>query len=824
MSLAKPGGGAAKPAGERWLLVPLFGLIALLAWTKVTDPDAAFHLAAGRDIAARGAIPQTNVMGFTLPDAPWGSHQWLGSLLIYAAWSAGGFAGLGAAKVAAVCGMFALLLGAARREWPGTAARGWGGPILAGVFLAAAWAARPRFVERPLLLSALFEAALLWLLAGGRQLPVRRWLLRLVPLFVVWWNVHAGYVYGVLIVGAFVAGDALEPKRRAGAARLAAAALAAVAAAIAISALVNPGSLRGLRFPLEMFESPLFGTVIQEFRPARPAQDAELMLVLALGAAGFVASWARGRRPRAAHLLLFGGFAFLALSRVRMTLDACVVTAPLAAGYLAAAAPRRAPRAAPALAALAAAALVPLLIARTETVRFGHGLDPLTYPERAYDFVESADLPREMFTADLWSGTYLWRFHPDRRVYMHNQLEVYGERFWREAYLPVLGAEPGWQEILERRGVRAAMLRYTGERYKQRIADAMFADPRWTLVYWDDLAMILVRDTVMAERAREGRPLPAFRIVNPEQPDIAAIQAAGRGAEAERELRAVLARDAGCLRALSLLGELLSEAGRLPEARETWETMRTLATRRGERAAALAGLARVRLASRDAAGALELLDAALREKPGDPYLMGRRARALAEAGRREEARKEASELAGDARAAAATLVDLASAFADLKETASAQELFAAAVSKATAPMEAARAEMAAGAAWERAEEFALAEEAYRRARRRAPAWGDPANNLAWMLLRRGSERSAEALALAREAVALDPEDGYFWGTLGDAWLAAGRPDSALAALERARGLLRETDREALAHTVAGMERARAARHETEPTRVREDRP
>jgi Flp pilus assembly protein TadD len=293
--------------------------------------------------------------------------------------------------------------------------------------------------------------------------------------------------------------------------------------------------------------------------------------------------------------------------------------------------------------------------------------------------------------------------------------------------------------------------------------------------------------------------------MNPENPSIERLAAAGRGAEAEREIRRVLAEDSECRRGWSLLGDLLIEEGRYEEARNAFEKLEALAMTRGERAAALAGLARAAWKAGDPAGGAELMREALRASHKDPYLMSRRVLMLLEAEDFEVAERETRRLESMSGVGAEERVYAGSAFADQGMKDRAALLFSRAEAEAKEPGSLARVVQAVGIAWETAGESTLAEDAYRRARGIDPRWGDPANNLAWLLLDEG--RTQQALPLAREAVARGPEDGYYLGTLGRAYLSAGMPDSAVMVLERAVRAL--VGKEIEARAVTQLELARA---------------
>jgi len=782
-----------------------------------------FHLAAGREIAAQHAVPQTNIFGYTLPHAEWASHQWLGSLLIYAAWrlgelaGVGGAAGLTGAKCVVVLALVGFLYLATRREkWPGgrRVGRGpWDGAVIALVLALAAWAARPRLIERPLLLSALGEAILLWLLADyDSRRPKRLWWL--VPLFVIWWNVHAGYIYGVLILGAFIAGDALERPRRGGAARLAKAGTLAILAGIVAARIVNPGSLRGLLFPIRMFRSPIFSSVIEEFGHTTPRTDPAFDALVVLTLAAVALATVRGRRPRAAHLLLLAGFGALAMLRLRMILDDSVIAAPIVAGTLASLAPAgNAARPArwltagraDAAAAILLLAIVPWRVARGEPLHFGCGLDARVRPFGAYDFIAREHLPGEVMVTDLWSGSFLWRFYPARRVFVHNQLEVYDENFARNIYLPLLRAEEGWQAMLARAGVNVLVLRHSGARFDQRLEAAAFADPGWVLVYWDDIALIFVSNTGANARLIASH---AFRGVNPDAPDLAGVIASGRAGEAESELRRVVADNPGTCRAWNILGDLFLDEGRVDEAAAAFAEIDHRAAYDEERALGLEGRARAALAEGRAADALTFATEALHLAAHDPDARAIHAMSLFAAGKRDRAEAESADIARSGGAATEDLVSLAQAAIAAGDRDVAASLTESAARGIANPADRARLYLAMGATWENGGAPAAAEDCYRRAVALDSSNVDAMKSLAWLVGKSG--RNAEALSLAHRAAELAPADGAAWGTLGFALLSAERADSAIICFERSRDLLagaagvEPRNRGALAQTLVGL--------------------
>jgi tetratricopeptide (TPR) repeat protein len=85
---------------------------------------------------------------------------------------------------------------------------------------------------------------------------------------------------------------------------------------------------------------------------------------------------------------------------------------------------------------------------------------------------------------------------------------------------------------------------------------------------------------------------------------------------------------------------------------------------------------------------------------------------------------------------------------------------------------------------------------YQTALKLAPAHAGAHNSLAWLLATCPDAKRrdpARAVALAKKAVGLAPDNRYCWGTLGAAHYRAGDWKAAVAALDRTRALQKDTD-------------------------------
>ncbi len=163
----------------RSLAVLLPALAAILA--PMSTVDLAYHLRAGAEILATGAIPAADTWTFTAPGAAWFDQQWAAQILLRVTEQLGGWTGLVVLRAAAT-GLVFLCLGtiALRR---GMSARN------ATLLVVAAFAvAAPAMALRPQLLGMVCFALVLLLIEGRRRHPRSLWL---VPVIVaVWANLH----------------------------------------------------------------------------------------------------------------------------------------------------------------------------------------------------------------------------------------------------------------------------------------------------------------------------------------------------------------------------------------------------------------------------------------------------------------------------------------------------------------------------------------------------------------------------------------------------------------------------------------------------------
>ena len=175
-------------------LLPLAALVGVgvaFGLGPVIDNDLGFHLQTGAWIRAHHAFPQTDPFSQDGAQRIYLAYGWLFDLLVSGLHSAFGLRGLVLYR-----SVLAGALGAAL--WRLARARSGNSAFVPA--LMALVAMRPCVTERPWLFTLLFTALTLDALIRLRDSKLRHaW--HLLPIFVLWVNVHVQFIYGLALVG-----------------------------------------------------------------------------------------------------------------------------------------------------------------------------------------------------------------------------------------------------------------------------------------------------------------------------------------------------------------------------------------------------------------------------------------------------------------------------------------------------------------------------------------------------------------------------------------------------------------------------------------------
>jgi tetratricopeptide (TPR) repeat protein len=500
------------------------------------DGDIWWHLAAGREMVARGQLLFSDPFSVSASGRPWPDVHWLFQLTTYAVHSAFGLAGLVWAKCLIVaCG--ALLLFFSLERKPGS----WQRPLFVTSLLLALFAARSLLLLRPVIASLFFLALFLYELERFRRDGRTRHLLVLPLAQVLWANFQGLSALGPAVVGAYAAGAGLTlvlggrsawffapESARPGARDFRAQALTLGGCGAAL--VLTPFGLLGLALPAKLLGRLLPGAhnvyaqnVAENVPPflLERFSHGEFWHLKWFFAALAVAVACGGRRLRSSHVLLVAGFAVLALMSNRNVLLFYWVATPIAVGYLAPVLRARLlrwnARAGQRAAWLVnAAVLVALLsgsaVAAARESALGEP-SPFRVPAQSARLL--ASLPSgDIFSADHHGGYLIWQLFPRFRPYIDTRLVLRSpEEF--AAYLR-LADEP------ERFDAFQAQHRFSyvvlpvdyPDRYLGLIAH-LYASRDWKLLYSNGSEVLFARRDIASEPAWSlGSPALTTRTIS----------------------------------------------------------------------------------------------------------------------------------------------------------------------------------------------------------------------------------------------------------------------------------------------------------------------
>ncbi len=506
------------------LAAAVLGLgVASTGLAPAADGDIWWHLAAGREMVARGGLLFTDPFSVSAGGRPWVDVHWLFQLAAYAVHQGLGLTGLVLVKCA-LLGLGSVLLFFAIEQKRGSWARG----LLVSVLVAALLAARALLLLRPVIGTLLMLALFFFELERFRRDGRARRLWVLPVLQVVWANFQGLSALGPAVVGAYAAAAvawasfgervawpfgreasrALLPWRRAW---LLLAALGGCLLALG----VTPFGLRGAALPALLLgrllpgEHNVFASQVVENLPPYVLERMSgefwhfkwFLGLLAL------AVFFGGRRLLFSHALLLLGFAGLALLSNRNVLLLYWVGAPIAAINLAprlrhfAASHRR--RWGMRLAVGVNAALVSVLFGVSAMAASQESTlaEPSPFRVPAESARRLAALPGgDVFSADHYGGYLSWQLYPRFRPYIDTRLVLRSADEFRE-YLRVVDEPERFEAFQARRHFSYVVLPVMFPERYQRLIATLYASTDWKLLFTDGSEVLFGRRDLPTELA-----------------------------------------------------------------------------------------------------------------------------------------------------------------------------------------------------------------------------------------------------------------------------------------------------------------------------------
>ena len=510
----------------RWVGLALAAAAFTLAYKQILDPDLFWHIAAGRWMWHHHHVVTEDPFSYIAGGQPWVSITWAYEIVVY----------LLSRHLRVVTAMHAALAA-------GMIALAWltfleissdrsTSSIFAAtlVFLAGMWGAQFRWVDRPEVFGQFFGVFMLFLLMRewrGRAAPARRpRLIAFGVLQILWANTHGTFLFGPGLAGLFWASTALERLLKKEKPWLRFRSKPALVFYVTLLAcLANPRGMTGFRFPfhlLSVLTNPAYQLMISEaqnpFRDTIWHADTWAFVIWCgwLVTVPLIRAWLERESIRQTANRFSPGYFVLVAILIWVSISArrnipflILWTLPFVADSISRLVAeiwkiKTAPRI-----AFVASLLLPLLLcaatftnenrATGERVRWGGKIEPYVFSQGAADFIKSHRSLGNVFS-DVEFSDYMLFADPDFKPFIDGRFaEVYTTDQFHH-FMDLLVHPRFLDQETERLRINVIALMHERPILRTLI-HALAEDPIWRVAYFDESAVIFVRNAAMDSKS-----------------------------------------------------------------------------------------------------------------------------------------------------------------------------------------------------------------------------------------------------------------------------------------------------------------------------------
>jgi hypothetical protein len=492
------------------------------ARTLLGDGDTGWHVITGEWILAHGRVPDADIFSFSRPGAPWFAWEWLWDVVFAVLHQRWGMSAVVAGSLLVLCLTSALLFRLIRRACDN-------GLVAIAVTLLATGGCAIHWLARPHLFTLLFFTVTLHITTraaerdrnGASRTGLLAWL---VPLTLLWTNLHGGFFIVFLVLNCYIGNAILnaviekDPRVRREYLLGARPWLLAFMACFAVT-FINPYGWQLHRHVIEYLTDPYQLQHITEFQSmnfhAPVSVYFEPLMVLSI----LVALW-DARHRRFSEVFLTMGWLHLALIAQRNLPLFSIAAAPVVARGISAAIRGAADSSAslaswvggvarwfeggsasfdetdrigrfhivgvvPILAICAVLLITPAAPGAVDSKTVST-YDPRSYPEKAIPVLLSPET-HHIFAEDEWGDYLIYHLYPHKKVFIDGRSDFYGDVFGLR-YLDLMNVQVGWEKTLDQYSIDTIVLAP-----KFALTQALKISRGWRVVYDDGVAVVFRR-------------------------------------------------------------------------------------------------------------------------------------------------------------------------------------------------------------------------------------------------------------------------------------------------------------------------------------------
>jgi hypothetical protein len=477
---------------QKFFSIYVFAYAFFFAARPLSDGDFWWHLKTGEYIINTHSVPRADFFSFTNYGKAWVAHEWLSEAIFYVIYTRFGFNFL-----IVVFGILtALAFWIAYRSSESH-------PLIGGVAtLLGVWAVLPTIGVRPRVFTLLLSSVYLAVLARFVRRSGGRGIWWLVPLMVLWVNLHGGFLIGLVLIGLTIVGLQLDlwnqgSNFRANWPQLKTLIMVVVACSLAV--LLNPHGIWIYKFPFEIFLSPVQQQTVNDWLSPNfhQSEAVPLLLLMIFTIAALAIS---PKRVSFRELILFLATFYMTLKSRRHVAILALVSVPLLADYLQAWITAKSngrifgpsnvtilSRKATISSLLLLLPLFAFALKLKATVFSAPDRRGVDAPVRAVEYLQQNKFIGKTFTdPNIWSGYLIWMM-PSNPVYIDGRIDMYGDDFVKE-YVDIIQGYSDWREPFNRYGVQLVIVPP-----KSAVATGIRNASDWQQIYADEMAVVFTR-------------------------------------------------------------------------------------------------------------------------------------------------------------------------------------------------------------------------------------------------------------------------------------------------------------------------------------------
>lgn len=479
-------------------------LILIMAIRTPLDSDMWWHLKAGEESWINREVYSIDTFSHTRSGSEWINHSWLSQVLMYLLYKSGGYYAMSIwVGLCAVSSM--ALVYFQMQSYPIIKSVV---IILAGIVASVVWSPRPQIFS--LVLFSLMSF-LLYKYKINKKYQILFWL---IPLMLLWANLHAGYSLGFILLGSVIAGEVInnilarDLKTQLSWKEIGMLVLTGFVCLMII--LINPYGIEIWKIPFNTVGLEILQDSISEWAsPDFHQAFQQPMLIMLIGI--MVVLGLSDMPMDGADLVSLAVFSLAALIARRNFGPFAIVGAPILARHSAAFVDswlknikQRSVKINglinrieesnqdfnPSIINLVNSGLLILLITASiwktinvNNTEFIMRAETGMLPRKAVDWMIDEKLPGKIFNDYNWGGYLIWNM-PEYPVFSDGRTDLFGDEILYD-YIDISSGKNGWDSKLEKYGIETLLIQ------PDIALEKLATLSGWNVIYKDEVAVIL---------------------------------------------------------------------------------------------------------------------------------------------------------------------------------------------------------------------------------------------------------------------------------------------------------------------------------------------